>query len=142
SQSNLSEQNALTRASTSASAGAPNPAANPNVQTSASTQQTLSPSHQVLNALVQLFTQGLRSTVQQSGMFYESQLARFSFGQHSELHLLQQQPQTQLASQTAADAASSQQNQSKLSGPSTHSSAQHPSHPTPTRTEPELAHQV
>ncbi|HLS42856.1 MAG TPA: flagellar hook-length control protein FliK [Paenalcaligenes sp.] len=141
SQSNLSEQNALTRASTSASAGAPNPAANPNVQTSASTQQTLSPSHQVLNALVQLFTQGLRSTVQQSGMFYESQLARFSFGQHSELQLLQQQPQNQLASQTAADAASSQQNQSKTASPSTHSSAQHASHPTPTLTEPELAHQ-
>lgn len=46
------------------------------------------------SALAQLFVKGLQQTVQQSGMFYEAQLARFAFGQGS-LHTLTQQPQNQ-----------------------------------------------
>ena len=45
-----------------------------------------------LDQLVQYLTQGLRSTVQQSGMFYEAQLAQFAFGKGNAASL-QQQPQ-------------------------------------------------
>lgn len=141
SQSNLLGQSSLARSSPSASGSTTNPAAPPNVLTSVSTQAALSPSHQALNALANLLTQGLRTTVQQSGMFYESQLARFSFGQLSELPLLQQQPQNQIASQTTAEAATSQQNQNKAASSSTNTGSQQATHPATALTEPELAHQ-
>lgn len=71
-------------------------------------------------ALAQSFTKGLQQTVQQSGMFYEAQLARFAFGQGS-LHTLTQQPQNQSAS--SQKPAQRSPTETQHTSPTTHTAA-------------------
>jgi len=140
-QSNAPEQSATARSNTNVSAGSAHLAVNPNLSSSASLH-TLSSSHNALNVLVSLFTQGLRTTVQQSGMFYESQLACFSFGQHSDLQLLKQQPQNQFTSNIATESTHPSQNANKAATPSATTDLQQTGQPALALAEPELAHQA
>lgn len=63
-----------------------------------------------LSLLSQHFQQALHQIVQQSGMFYEANLARFAFGQSNLLPQLMQQPQNQPASADAAARGAAQHN--------------------------------
>lgn len=118
------------------------PSTNIRVETTA-TQSPTSPVQQTgVDQLVQYLTQGLRNTIEQSGMFYESQLALFSFGKASiSLSQLQQQPQNALPSELSNNSSSSQSEGKTTSNATLSSNPGSPSNTLTTHTDTEFAHQ-